>query len=67
MAKTDGNKKIVHVKPHVRKTGIGPALAQSIVDYRSASGAFQRAEDLKRVQGIGEQTYEALKDLISVG
>lgn len=47
--------------------GIGPALAQRIVDYRSASGAFQRVEDLKRVQGIGEQTYEALKDLISVG
>ena len=46
--------------------GIGPALAQRIVDYRSANGAFERVEDLKRVQGIGEQTYEALKDLITV-
>jgi competence protein ComEA len=47
--------------------GIGPALAQRIVDYRTTSGAFQRVEDLKRVQGIGEQTYQALKDLISAG
>lgn len=46
--------------------GIGPALAQRIVDYRSVNGAFERVEDLKRVQGIGEQTYEALKDLITV-
>jgi len=46
--------------------GIGPALAQRIVDYRNANGAFQRVEDLKRVQGIGQQTYEALKDLITV-
>ena len=46
--------------------GIGPALAQRIVDYRSANGAFERVEDVKRVTGIGQQTYEALKDLITV-
>ena len=46
--------------------GIGPALAQRIVDYRSANGTFERVEDLKRVQGIGEQTYEELRDLITV-
>ncbi len=46
--------------------GIGPALAQRIVDYRSANGAFERVEDLKRVQGIGGQTYESLKGLITV-
>ena len=35
-------------------TGIGPALAQAIVDYRAEHGAFRSAEDLLLVKGIGE-------------
>jgi competence protein ComEA len=46
--------------------GIGPTLAQRIVDYRQANGPFERIEDLKRVDGIGEAKYDGLKDLITV-
>lgn len=46
--------------------GIGPTLAQRIVDYRKQNGPFNRVEDLMEVEGIGEGTYNKLKDLIIV-
>ena len=46
--------------------GIGPSLAQRIVDYRDDNGGFQRIEDLKHVDGIGTTTFEKLKDKITV-
>jgi competence protein ComEA len=46
--------------------GIGPALAQRIIDYRATSGPFQAPEDIVKVRGIGEQTFEQLRDYISV-
>ncbi|NLJ33035.1 MAG: ComEA family DNA-binding protein [Firmicutes bacterium] len=45
--------------------GIGPVLAQRIISHREGQGPFQRPEDLKKVSGIGDKTFEALKDLIS--
>lgn len=36
--------------------GIGPALAQRIIDYRTEYGLFGSVEDLERVSGIGPQT-----------
>lgn len=47
-------------------TGIGPALAGRIVDYRQANGSFKKIEDLKSVSGIGEKTFEKLKQDITV-
>ena len=47
--------------------GIGPAKAQAIVDHRTKNGGFKNADDLKKVDGIGDKTYEALKSEISVG
>ena len=47
-------------------SGIGPSKAQSIIAYREENGGFQSIEDLKKVTGIGEKTYEKLKDSISV-
>jgi competence protein ComEA len=46
--------------------GIGEVLAQRIVDYRSENGLFQRIEDLLKVSGIGEATFEKIKDYITV-
>lgn len=41
--------------------GIGAKKAQAIVDYRQQHGPFQQIEDLKKVKGIGEQTFEKNK------
>ncbi len=46
--------------------GVGPALAEKIVAYRSANGRFATVEDLKNVSGIGEKKYEAIKDEVVV-
>jgi competence protein ComEA len=45
--------------------GIGPALAQRILDYRQAHGPFLRVEDIMEVSGIGKATFEKLSDQIT--
>ena len=47
--------------------GIGPALAQRIVDFREENGPFRSVEDLLQVKGIGEATLEKFRDHITVG
>jgi competence protein ComEA len=44
--------------------GIGPALAQRIVDYRQTHGPFQTIEDIMQVSGIGPATFDKIKALI---
>lgn len=46
--------------------GIGPALAQRIVDYRTQNGDFKTIEDIKKVRGIGDALFNQIKDLITV-
>lgn len=46
--------------------GIGPVLAQRIVDYRAQKGGFKSIEEIKEVSGIGDKKFEAIKDLITV-
>jgi competence protein ComEA len=46
--------------------GIGEALAQRIVDYRSENGPFKRVEDLLRISGIGRGTLDKIEDYITV-
>jgi competence protein ComEA len=48
-------------------SGVGPAIAGRIVDYRETKGPYKTIADIKNVKGIGEKTYEKLKDLITVG
>lgn len=47
-------------------SGVGPATAQKIIDYRNAHGKFKSIEEIKKVSGIGEKTYEKFKDKICV-
>ena len=46
--------------------GIGPALAERIVDFRETKGQFNSVEDIKNVSGIGEKRFQDLKDKITV-
>ncbi len=45
---------------------IGPALAQRIIEYRTDNGPFGSIEEIKNVKGIGQATFEQLKDEITV-
>jgi competence protein ComEA len=45
---------------------IGPKTAQKIIDYRNKWGAFKTKEEIKNVSGIGEKTYEKIKDKITI-
>ncbi len=47
-------------------TGVGPAIAKRIVDYRNSVGKFNSIEEIMNVSGIGEKTFEKFKDLIFV-
>lgn len=46
--------------------GIGGSKADAIIAYRESGGGFSSPEDLKNVKGIGDSTYESLKDYIIV-
>ena len=46
--------------------GIGPALAGRIVAYREEHGAFSTVEELMNVSGIGERTFESLREMVVV-
>ena len=46
--------------------GIGPALAQSIVDHRETDGPFAAIEEIMDVRGIGQGVFEDIKELITV-
>lgn len=46
--------------------GIGEVMARRILEYRVAQGGFSAVEELKNVSGIGDKTYETIKDLVKV-
>jgi competence protein ComEA len=47
--------------------GIGPSLANAIIDYRTKNGPFQQIEDINDVKGIGDALFEKIKEQITVG
>ncbi|MFD5147108.1 helix-hairpin-helix domain-containing protein [Streptomyces sp. NPDC058401] len=44
--------------------GVGPVLAQHIVDFRTARGGFRSVEELRQVNGIGERRFADLRELV---
>jgi competence protein ComEA len=51
----------------VALSGIGPAKAQAILDYRVQHGGFKSVDELKDVKGIGAKRFEKLKPELTVG
>ncbi|MEO8263390.1 MAG: ComEA family DNA-binding protein [Pseudolysinimonas sp.] len=45
---------------------IGPAMAQRILDWRETNGRFTAIEDLLDVPGIGDATFDGLRELVTV-
>jgi competence protein ComEA len=46
--------------------GVGPVLAQRIVEHRSRTGGFRSVEELRKVEGVGDARFEQIKDLVTV-
>lgn len=46
--------------------GVGPVLAQRIIDHREQRGGFRAISDLRQVTGIGDARYEDLKHLVTL-
>ena len=47
--------------------GVGPVLAQAIVDYRAEHGPFVSVDELLEVSGIGETKLEGIRNDITLG
>ena len=45
---------------------VGPAMAKRIIDWRTKNGRFTALEDLMSVTGVGEKTFDSLKDLLTL-
>lgn len=46
--------------------GIGPSIAQKIIEYREENGNFKNIQELQNVKGIGNAKYEEIKDNVTV-
>lgn len=50
----------------MRLPGVGQATADKIINYRASSGGFKSIEEIMNVSGIGEKTFEKMKQFITV-
>ena len=41
-------------------------MSEKILNYREKNGPFKKIEDLKKVDGIGEKTYEKIKNYLTI-
>lgn len=69
-ASSQNNSELININTASREEldtlpGIGPTIAQRIIDYREENGPFQTIEDIVNVSGIGPATFENIKDLIT--
>lgn len=50
----------------IKLKGIGPALAQRIIEYREQNGAFKSIDEIKNVRGIGDKKFADIKEKIAI-
>ena len=46
--------------------GIGPAVADKIIEYRNTNGPFKKPEDIRKVRGVGKGLWDKNRDAITV-
>lgn len=46
--------------------GIGPVLAERIIEYRERHKGFKKKEEIMKVKGIGRKKYEEIKEKIRI-
>lgn len=46
--------------------GVGPVTAERIIEYREKNEPFKNIEEVTKIKGIGEKTFQKIKDLIVV-
>lgn len=46
--------------------GIGPSLAEKIIEYRKSNGGFKEVADIKKVSGIGDSKFNQLKEKMTI-
>lgn len=67
-ASSDGKVNINQADSTLLQTlpGIGPSKAEAIIEYRETNGPFKMIDDIMNISGIGEKTFEKLKNSITV-
>jgi competence protein ComEA helix-hairpin-helix repeat region len=68
-ASTEGSKVNINeagTEALMKLKGVGKALADRIIEYRSTNGRFIFVEDLKKVKGFGGKLYDKIKSEVSV-
>ena len=54
------------VEELIKVRGIGPVMAKRIIEHRDKNGTFKSIDDLAKVQGIGGNKLQRIKDQITV-
>jgi competence protein ComEA len=54
------------IEEMTKLNGIGPAIAERIIDYRENNGGFYDVNEIKNVRGIGDKIFEKIKNNITV-